>query len=58
MEINVESLKDFGTLMQSTIFTLVARKNNEEGEYFMLLKGVWLQVRKTNSSILFYKTYF
>jgi hypothetical protein len=57
MEMNVESLKDFSTLMQSTVFTLVARKNNE-GEYFMLLKGVWLQVRKTNSSILFYKTYF
>jgi hypothetical protein len=36
----------------------VARKKNEEGEYFMLSKVLWLQVRKTNPGVLFYKTSF
>jgi hypothetical protein len=55
---NADDFKNFGTLMQDTAVPLVARKKNEEGEYFMLSKDVWLQVRKTNPGVLCYKTSF
>jgi hypothetical protein len=37
-EMNIEDFQNFGTLMQSAVAPLVARKKNEEREYFMLSK--------------------
>lgn len=54
----IEDFKNFEKLYTGKNAPFVSRKKNDNGDLFKISKVVWLQVKKDNLGVLYYKTDF